>query len=66
MKIVLNGEEKTVREPLTVSGLLADLAVDEGRVVVERNLHIVPRNEFSGTNLEEGDRLELLNLVSGG
>jgi thiamine biosynthesis protein ThiS len=66
MKIVLNGEEKTVREPLTVAGLLADLDIDEGRVVVERNLHIVPRDEFGRTSLEEGDRLELLNLVSGG
>ena len=66
MKIILNGVEKTIREPLTVAELLADLAIDEGRVVVERNLHIVPRDEFARTNLEEGDHLELLNLVSGG
>lgn len=66
MKIVINGEEKTVPEPLTVAGLLADLAIDEKRVVVERNLQIVSHDDFSRTSLQEGDRLEILNLVSGG
>lgn len=66
MNIVLNGEEKTVGEALTVASLLKNMGIDEGRVVVERNLTIVPREEFGRTTLEDGDRLEVLNLVSGG
>ena len=66
VQIVLNGEQRTVSSPLTIAELLAGLAVDSGRVVVERNLHIVPRKDFPHITLAEGDRLEILTLVSGG
>jgi thiamine biosynthesis protein ThiS len=41
-------------------GLKAD------RVAVELNLSIVPRELWLQTNLNEGDRLEIVHFVGGG
>ena len=66
MKIVLNGEERHVGESLTVSGLLEQLGMKADRVAVERNLNIVPRDQWLCTELAEGDRLEIVHFVGGG
>lgn len=66
MEIVLNGEKKTVSADLSVAGLLAGLGLDDRRVVVERNRDILSREAYEEIRLEEGDRLEVLSLVSGG
>ena len=36
------------------------------RVAVERNGQIVPRAAFTETEIEEGDRLEVVGFVGGG
>lgn len=64
--ITLNGEERRIVAGLSLAGLLAELGVDSGKVVVEYNREIVAREKFEGTVLGEGDRLEILTLVSGG
>ncbi len=66
MDIVVNGENRTVREGATVLSLLADLSLPDSRVAVERNREIVRKAEFAGTALREGDRLEIVTFVGGG
>jgi thiamine biosynthesis protein ThiS len=36
------------------------------RVAVELNLDIVPRDRWADTQLNEGDRLEIVHFVGGG
>lgn len=36
------------------------------RVVVERNLEIIPREKLNTTVIEEGDSIEILQFVGGG
>jgi thiamine biosynthesis protein ThiS len=66
MKIKINGEEKLITDGLTVIGLLESLQIRPGRVVVERNRDIVPRESFGATALAEGDVLEIVHFVGGG
>lgn len=66
MKIVLNGEEREVPEGLSVAALLAHLAIAPGRVAIERNLDILPRDQWESTRLVSGDRLEIVHFVGGG
>jgi thiamine biosynthesis protein ThiS len=66
MKIKINGEEKQITDGLTVIGLLESLQIRPGRVVVERNRDIVPRESFGATALAEGDVLEIVHFVGGG
>lgn len=64
--IHLNGESQEVPEGLTVATLLARLQLPADRVAVERNHEIVPRDRWSETCLQPGDRLELVQFVGGG
>ena len=66
MKIVLNGEQREVPEGLTVTGLLAHLAITAGRVAIERNLDILPRDKWESTTVAAGDRFEVVHFVGGG
>jgi len=64
--IELNGSARRVAEGATVATLLADLDLDGRTVVVELNRQIVRRTEISDTQLEDGDRVELVHFVGGG
>lgn len=66
MKIVINGEERNLEAPLTLSGLVEQLGMKSDRVAVELNLGIVPREQWVATQLAEGDRLEIVHFVGGG
>ena len=66
MKIKINGEETDVTDGLSIFGLLESLRIRPGRVVVERNRDIVPRDSFTATMLAEGDILEIVHFVGGG
>lgn len=66
MKIVVNGEERSLPAGTTAAGLLERLELEPGAVVVERNREIVPRDEVAEVELQEGDRLEIVRFVGGG
>ena len=66
LRLCLNGEHREFPSPLTVDGLLRHLALDPGKVAVERNLEIVPRSTYPAVGLAEGDRLEIVQFIGGG
>jgi thiamine biosynthesis protein ThiS len=66
MKITLNGDPFELSAPLTVSQLLANLAIDARRVAVEHNLVVLKRAMFDSTKILEGDQVEIVNFVGGG
>lgn len=66
MRIEVNGEAREVTQGTTVSALLVALGLTDGPVAVERNLEIVPRAEHATTQLDEGDKLEVVHFVGGG
>jgi thiamine biosynthesis protein ThiS len=66
MKIKVNGEEREITDGLSLTGLLDSLQIRAGRVVVERNRDIVPRDSYGATMLTEGDTLEIVHFVGGG
>ena len=64
--VQLNGELRDVPEGLTLAALLEWLDLPRDRVAVERNLEIVPRTGWDVTQIQPGDRLEVVHLVGGG
>jgi len=66
MKVKINGEDREVNDGLTLTALLESLQIRPGRVVVERNRDIVPREDYSATSIMEGDTLEIVHFVGGG
>jgi thiamine biosynthesis protein ThiS len=66
MTLRLNGESRPVPESLSLGDLVRSLALDVGRIAVERNGAIVPRATYDQTPLAEGDRIEIVQFVGGG
>lgn len=66
MHIFVNGEHKDCAEALLLAELIAQLGMKGDRVAVELNREIVPRAQWSDTELHEGDRLEIVHFVGGG
>jgi thiamine biosynthesis protein ThiS len=64
--IRLNGDAFEVPGALSVAELLARLHLDARRVAVEHNHAIVKRGAFDSTAIQEGDTVEIVNLVGGG
>ena len=64
--ISVNGESRETQAGTTVTGLLGELGLDAGRVAVERNLAILPRPLWTATQVEAGDRYEIVQFVGGG
>ena len=66
MDIVLNGEPRSLANPLTVLELLQGEGLGERRVAVEVNGEIVPRSRHAGHALQQGDRIEIVHALGGG
>ena len=66
MKVAINGEDKEIPEGLNVTGLLTHLGVHPGRVAIERNLEILFRAKWETTQVQPGDRYEIVHMVGGG
>jgi len=66
IQIVVNGEPRDVPQGLNLEQLLGFLEVNPDRVAIERNLEIVRKPEWTGTQVVAGDRLEVVWFVGGG
>lgn len=68
MKVVLNGEARELRDGANVADAVeASGAPAEGRgVAVAVDGEVVPRGAWATTNLNEGQRVEVLQAVQGG
>lgn len=61
----INGEEKDFAGEKLLDVLRKE-GYEPARVVVERNLEIVPRDQLSDVVLQDEDVLEVLRFVGGG
>ncbi len=66
MRLKINGEVREFPGDLTLSALLEKLGLPSARMAVERNHALVRRDTYSSVRLEDGDDLEIVQLVGGG
>jgi sulfur carrier protein len=66
MTVTINGERREVPEGIVVSALLEHLGMSRDRVAIERNLNIVPRADWSQTQVQPNDSFEIVHFVGGG
>jgi sulfur carrier protein len=68
VRVVLNGEPQLLPEGATVDDAVAVSGAPESRrgVAVAVEGEVVPRGEWEGTALREGQRVEVLQAVQGG
>jgi len=65
MKITVNGKEEQLEATLSIAGYLEKKGV-QGNAVVERNFVIVKRGTYSEVELQDGDQLEVVQMMAGG
>ena len=66
VQIQINGESREVPKETTISELVAQLSLAPERVAIERNREVVRRTDWSSTQLNEHDRIEIVHFVGGG
>lgn len=63
--VKINGEEKEIAGKNLLE-YLKEAGFEPERVVVERNLDIIPKDEFGNTIIQDEDVIEVLQFVGGG
>ncbi|MEE1755091.1 sulfur carrier protein ThiS [Streptomyces sp. SP18CS02] len=66
MNVSVNGEPRRLVGPTTLDMLVATLTTAPSGVAAAVNEAVVPRGQWAGTLLGEGDRVEVLTAVQGG
>lgn len=66
IRVCINGEERTLDERTSIAALLDSMGRGAAWTAVERNREVVSRTVFAETRLEDGDVLEIVQLVGGG
>ena len=61
----INGEEKSLAG-MNLLEYLKDAGYQPEKIVVERNLEIIPRDQLQNTVILENDSIEVLSFVGGG
>jgi sulfur carrier protein len=65
INLTINGQPQTC-DVTNIEALLRHLQLAHRQVAIELNGCIVPRDAFSDTALQDGDRLEIVRFVGGG
>lgn len=63
--VKINGEEKEIAGKNLLE-YLKEAGFEPKRVVVERNLDIIPKDELGNTIIQDEDVIEVLRFVGGG
>jgi thiamine biosynthesis protein ThiS len=64
--VIANGERIAAELPCTIEQFLKERELLPRSVVVEHNGQAVAPSEFHQRPLNDGDRLEIVNIVAGG
>lgn len=62
----VNGEIITLTEPVSLKDFLEKSGYTTGRIAVERNGDIIPKQAYGAVILTEADTLEIVHFVGGG
>jgi sulfur carrier protein len=67
MRLTVNGVPRQVASvAANVADLVREMGLEGRRIAIERNGEIVPKSRYPETQLEDGDRLEIVGAVGGG
>ena len=66
MKVVINGENRTLNQPISLKQLILELNLENKRLAIEVNQNIVPRSEYADFLLKDGDLVEIVQAIGGG
>ena len=66
MILTINGKQESVEKPMTLDALVAAKQLCPEKIVVEHNLCIISRQNWSKVMLGDKDTVEIVSFVGGG
>lgn len=66
VEVKVNGEEQTLEQAYTLDSLLEKMDQNKDGVAVAINDEVVPKSEWPNTQINQGDKIEILGAVQGG
>ena len=66
ISIVVNGKPIELDQPMSVTDYLTHIGFQGRRVAVAVNSEVLQSEEYKGTIIDEGDRVEVVIAVGGG
>ncbi len=64
--VKINGEAREVDESVTLTELLATLAINPKGIAVELNREVIPKSLHPKTTIKENDQIEIIRMTGGG
>jgi sulfur carrier protein len=64
--IAVNGQARTVPDGGTVEQVVGETTALTSGIAIAVNGEVIPRREWAGTVLRDGDQLEVVTAVQGG
>ena len=65
-RLIVNGAAVKLPVQTTIAALLAQQGLATRRLAVEVNGAVVPRSQHDTVQLEDGDRVEIIQAIGGG
>ncbi|RNL86382.1 sulfur carrier protein ThiS [Halostreptopolyspora alba] len=66
MDVIINGERRDLAPRTTVAAVVRSLTEQTSGIAVTVNDEVVPKASWSGTEVTENDRVDVLTAVQGG
>jgi len=66
MNLIVNGEDKEYQTQITLLELMQDLNIVDKVMAAAVNMNIVKQDVWNQHELNDGDKVELLDFVGGG
>jgi thiamine biosynthesis protein ThiS len=66
VEVIVNGQPQEIQPDTSLSDLVAQLNLPSERIAIELNKTVVRRAQWSDTDLNNGDRIEIVHFVGGG
>lgn len=66
MEVFVNGDQQVIDPASSIQDLLESLKMTKGRIAVELNGEIVPKSTFQQHQLNDGDKIEIVQAIGGG
>ncbi len=64
--VELNGQPTSVPRGSTLGAMLDRRGIERRMIAVEYNREILPRHQYDNVELNDGDKLEIVQMVGGG
>ena len=66
IQIYINGKKKLVNINLKLINILKDLSLKDKFIAIEINKVVIPKSQYKTKDINQNDKIEILEMIGGG